>query len=238
MTFDRLKQMPDDLQDVRSAIAEVKIALGERRSTTEVKFDPNQPRAPEGTSTGGQWIRAGGGSAQRTRPQTPSPRTPSPPPKARQQARLPKTLGIIPSTASRTSLPLIAGAVGIQRAAGTYAAEVSGQSKTPFLHIPYVTPAIGNQPRSTATSRPNRPTVLLTPRHYEDDDCDELLDRELAFCRKASFRFSKSRSDLNAIRSTCYASARQRYAERLHKGGVSGIRTPLYTGQNYTGDGQ
>ena len=46
MTFDRLKQMRDDLQDARSAIAEVKIALRQRLSATEVKFDPNQPRAP------------------------------------------------------------------------------------------------------------------------------------------------------------------------------------------------
>jgi hypothetical protein len=209
--------------------------LAERKAITEVKFDPNQPRAPEGTSKGGQWTSAGGGSGTRTRPRTPSP---PPPPPPGQQARLPKTLGIIPRTASRTSLPLIAGAVCIQRVAGTYASAVSGQPHTPFLHIPYERPTLGRLPSSISTTRPRRPTVLLPPRHHEDDDCDEVLDREFAFCRKATFRFSKSRSDVNGIRSTCYASARQRYAECLHRGGVSGIRTPLYTGQNYRGDGQ
>lgn len=231
MTFDRLKQMRDDLQDARSAIAEVKIALRQRISATEVKFDPNQPRAPQGTPIGGQWTNTGGGSGQRASVRKPPP---PPPPKARP----PQALGNTPRAASRTSLPLIAGAVGIQRAAGTYAAEVSGQSKTPFLHIPYQKPTVGKQPSSIPTSGPYRPTILLAPRHHEDDDCDEVLDREFAFCRKAAFRFSKSRSELNGIRATCYATARQRYAECLNKGGVAGIRTPLYTGQNYRGDGQ
>jgi hypothetical protein len=65
MTFDRLKQMRADLQDARSAIAEVKLALRQRISATEVKFDPSQPRAPQGTPTGGQWTNTGGGSGQR-----------------------------------------------------------------------------------------------------------------------------------------------------------------------------
>ena len=234
MTFDKLKQMRDDLQDARSAIAEVKIALRHRLSAPEVKFDPNQPRAPQGTPTGGQWTNTGGGSGQSTRSRKPPP-PPSPPPP---QARPPQTLGTIPRAASRVSLPLIAGAVGIQRAAGTYAAEVSGQSKTPFLHIPYQKPTVGKQPSSISISRPSRQTILHAPRHHEDDDCDEVLDREFAFCRKAAFRYSKSRSELNGIRATCYATARQRYAECLNNGGVSGIKTPLFTGQNYRGDGQ
>ncbi len=130
MTFDRLKQIRDDLRDARCAIAEVKLALRQRLSATEVKFDPNQPRAPQGTPTGGQWTNTGGGSGQRA-----PARKPLPPP-APSKAPPPQTLAKIPRAASQTSLPLIAGGVGIQRAAGTYAAEVSGQSKTPFLHIP------------------------------------------------------------------------------------------------------
>ncbi len=232
MTFDRLKQMRDDLQDARSAIAEVKIALRQRLSATEVKFDPNQPRAPQGTPTGGQWTNTGGGSDQRT-----SARKPLPPP-APSKAPPPQTLGKIPRAASQTSLPLIAGGVGIQRAAGTYAAEVSGQSKTPFLHIPYQKPTVGSLSRPPAASRTQRPLILPQPRHDEDDDCDEVLDREMAFCRKASFRFSRSQADLKGIRQTCYKSALRRYSECLTRGGVSGIRTPLYTGQNYRGDGQ
>jgi hypothetical protein len=119
MNVERLRQVRQDMRDVGSAIADVKTLLAERKSIAEVKFDRNQPRAPEGTSTGGQWTSAGGGSGQRTRPRTPSP----PPPPARQQARPPQTLGNLPRAASRASLPLIAGGVGVQRAAGTFAAE-------------------------------------------------------------------------------------------------------------------
>lgn len=230
MNFDRLKQVREDLRDARCAIADVKIALRERISATEVKFDPNQPRAPQGTPTGGQWTSTGGGSGYRAPARKPSP----PPP----QARPPRTLGYIPRAASRTSLPLIAGAVGIQRATGTHAAEVSGQSKTPFLHIPYQKPTVGSLSRPPAASRTQRPMSLPQPRHHEDDDCDEVLDREMAFCRKASFRFSRSQADLKSIRQICYKSAQRRYSECLTRGGVSGIRTPLYTGYNYRGDGQ
>jgi hypothetical protein len=87
MTFDRLKQMRADLQDARSAIAEVKLALRQRISATEVKFDPNQPRAPQGTPTGGQWTNTGGGFGQRA-----SARKPSPP--RRQKRDRPKLWGI------------------------------------------------------------------------------------------------------------------------------------------------
>jgi hypothetical protein len=232
MIFDRLKHVRDELRDARCAIADVKIALRERISATEVKFDPNQPRVPQGTSTGGQWTSTGRGSGHKA-----SARKPSPPP-APPKAKPPQTLGYIPRAASRTSLPLIAGAVGIQRAAGTYAAVVSGQSQTPFLHIPYQKPTVGSLSRPSAASRTQRPMSLPQPRHHEDDDCDEVLDREMAFCRKASFRFSRSQKDLKSIRQTCYKSALRRYSECLTRGGVSGIKTPLYTGYNYRGDGQ
>lgn len=192
MTFDRLKQMRDDLQDARSAIAEVKLALRQRISATEVKFDPNQPRAPQGTPTGGQWTNAGGGSGQRASVRKPS----TPPP----QARPPQTLAKIPRAASRTSLPLIAGGVGIQRAAGTYAAVVSGQSKTPFLHIPYQKPTVGSlpAPRGGAVKRPRSratPSAGFTDRDQLDRQCSIKLELDLEACSRNSAIYGRENGD-------------------------------------------
>jgi hypothetical protein len=206
MTFDRLKQMRDDLQDARSAIAEVKLALRQRISATEVKFDPNQPRAPQGTPTGGQWTNAGGGSGQRA-----SVRKPSPPPP---QARPPQTLAKIPRAASRTSLPLIAGGVGIQRAAGTYAAVVSGQSKTPFLHIPYQKPTVGSlpAPRGGAVKRPRSratPSAGFTDRDQLDRQCSIKLELDLEACSRNSAIYGRENGDQRKY--LPFAAQRRRY---------------------------
>jgi hypothetical protein len=55
MNFERLRQVRQNMREVGSAVADAKCALAERKAITEVKFDPNQPRAPQGTSMGGQW---------------------------------------------------------------------------------------------------------------------------------------------------------------------------------------
>ena len=234
MTFDRLKQMRDDLQDARSAIAEVKIALRQRLSATEVKFDPNQPRAPQGTPTGGQWTNTGGGSGQRAPARKPSP-PPAPP-----QARPPQNLGNIPRAASRTSLPLIAVGVGIQRAAGTYAAEVSGQSKTPFLHIPDQKPTVGSlpAPKGRAVKRP-RSSPSRNLRASESDrvnrQCDINLNNDLKTCSKTAKQFGRRNGDEPKIFRICEATAMDRYSECLYGGGIHAIRTPLYNGRYHRG---
>jgi hypothetical protein len=235
MNFERLRQVRQDLQEVGFAIADVKSVLAERKNITEVKFDPNQPRAPEGTSTGGQWTSAGGSSGTRTRP-----RTPPPPPPPRQQARLPKTLGIIPSTASRTSLPLIAGAVGIQRAAGTYASAVSGQPHTPFLHIPYDRRTVGALPARqggrTNRSRPRAsPAIATKDSDQADRQCSIKLELDLRTCSRNAARYGRENGDEKKIFAICRATARVRYSECLKGGGIHAIRTPLYRGHNYRG---
>ncbi|WP_284359725.1 hypothetical protein [Candidatus Phycosocius spiralis] len=236
MTFDKLKQMRDDLQDARCAIAEVKMALRQRLSATEVKFDPNQPRAPQGTPTGGQWTNTGGGSGQSARARKPPPPPAPPPPKARP----PQTLGNIPRAASRVSLPLIAGAVGIQRAAGTYAAEVSGQSKTPFLHIPYQKPTVGSLPArrgGAVTRRRSSPSVNL--RASESDgvnrQCDINLNNDLKTCSRTAKQFGRRNGEESKIFKICEATAMDRYSECLNGGGIHAIRTPLYNGRYHRG---
>lgn len=227
MTFDRLKQIRDDLRDAHCAIAEVKLALRHRISATEVKFDPNQPRAPQGTPTGGQWTSTGGGSGQRA-----STRKPPPPP--------PQSLGNIPRGASRTALPLIAGAVGIQRAAGTYAAEVSGQSKTPFLHIPYQKPTVGSLParrgragtRSRSRATPSR---VFTDSDQLDRQCSIKLELDLKACSRNAARYGRENGDEGKIFAICRATAKVRYSECITGGGIHAIKTPLYSGHNYRG---
>jgi hypothetical protein len=234
MNFDKLKQMRDDLREVRYAIANVKIALRERESTTEVKFDPNQPRALQGTSTGGQWTSAGGGPGQKISPRTPSP----PPPPPRQQPRLPQTLGIVPRSASRVSLPILAGAVGIQRAAGTFAAEVSGQSKTPFLHIPYATPTVGSLPARSGgalTRRNSIRSVAVRNQGSVDRQCEIKLDEDLRTCSRNAAKYGRANGDERAIFAICRETAMHRFGECRAGGGIHAIRTPLYRGHNYRG---
>ena len=234
MTFDRLKQMRADLQDARSAIAEVKIALRQRISATEVKFDPNQPRAPQGTPTGGQWTNAAGGSGQRASARKPSP--PPPPPKARP----PQTLGNIPRAASRASLPVLAGAVGIQRAAGTYAAEVSGQSKTPFLNIPFQKPTVGSlpAPRGRAGTRlrssPSR-NLRASESERVNRQCEINLNNDLKTCSRTAKQFGRRNGEEPKIFKICEATAMERYSECLNGGGIHAIRTPLYNGRYHRG---
>jgi hypothetical protein len=232
MTFDRLKQMRDDLQDARSATAEVKIALRQRISASEVKFDPNQPRAPQGTPIGGQWTNTGGGSGQRASVPKPSP----PPP----QARPPQTLGNIPRAASRASLPVLVGAAGIQRAAGTYAAEVSGQSKTPFLHIPYQKPTVGSFPAPSGRAvKGPRSSPSRNLRASENDrvnrQCDINLNNDLKTCSQTAKQFGRRNGEEPKIFRICEATAMDRYSECLYGGGIHAIRTPLYNGRYHRG---
>jgi hypothetical protein len=249
MNFEKLRQVRLEMLEAGAAIADVKSVLAERKAITEVKFDPNQPRAPEGTPTGGQWTGSGGGSGQRTRARTPSPpafafesasASAPPPPPPRQQPRPPQTLGNLPRAASRVSLPILAGAVGIQRAAGTFAAEVSGQSKTPFLHIPYATPTVGSLPArrggALTRSRPrSSPTVAAIERDRVDRQCSIKLELDLRTCSSNAARYGRENGDERQIYAICRATARVRYSECIKGGGIHAIKTPLYRGHNYRG---
>ena len=53
MGSENLRVVSDDLRALHLAIGDVKSILVNRRQANEDKFDRNQPRAPEGTSTGG-----------------------------------------------------------------------------------------------------------------------------------------------------------------------------------------
>jgi hypothetical protein len=55
--------------DARAEIASVRFEIALRKATVEAKynFDPSQPRAPRGSSDGGQWVQSGAGGVDRAR---------------------------------------------------------------------------------------------------------------------------------------------------------------------------
>ncbi len=63
---------------IRAELADIKRLLAARRAT-EAKYNPRwrqQPRAPKGTSDGGQWVDGGGGGTPKTGGARPPPRPP------------------------------------------------------------------------------------------------------------------------------------------------------------------
>ncbi len=185
-----------------------------------------------------QWTGSSGGQGQRSRPASPSQQTSQ----SRQPPRAPNTLGGLPRASLRTPLPVIAGAVAIQRAAGTYAAEVSGQSKTPFLHIPFATPTVGSLPARrggplTRSQTRTRPATTLAPlsRNSVDKQCEIKRMSDFIQCRRTTVRYGRANGDEMKIRAICYGTAMERYSECLVGGGIHAIRTPLYGGDNYRG---
>jgi hypothetical protein len=233
MKSDEIHILRNNFRALSASIEEVKSLLSNRRLAREVKYDPNQPRAPEGTTSGGQWVGSGRSGGQSSRPRAPAPR---PPP--RTAIRAPQTLSGQMRPSLRTPLPVIAGSIAIQRAAGTFASEVSGQAKTPFLHIPYTLPTIG-----TAQSRPRtslgrgqvrtRQAVQSRKQRNVDRQCDAQFEFDTGMCGTNSRRYGQTDEDRRAIYAICRQTAMVRYSECTTGGGIHAIRTPLYRGHNY-----
>jgi len=101
----------------------------------ETKFDPNQPRAPVGSSNGGRWVdtgRGGGGGVKLRK----SPKA-SPKPKARRLVQAARLLASHPQAGpliQAMGLPALAGGVALTRAIGDFDSRTTGREKTPFLN--------------------------------------------------------------------------------------------------------
>jgi hypothetical protein len=227
VTPQQLSLLRQDFAVLNAALKDVQAILANRRIEPEVKYDAGQPRAARGTPNGGQWTATGAGTSSKPRP-PPPPAKRSPPP---------AIVGSFPRPTLRTPLPVIAGSVAIQRAAGTYAAEVSGQAKTPFLHIPHSLPATGSARFSPANRTRNPPSPRILPDHHDpvDRQCDVNLTNELRQCRRDASRYGRANRTERPILGICRATAMTRYSECLKGGGIHAIRTPRYTGHNYTG---
>jgi hypothetical protein len=237
MTVAEQMEIRKTLKETRLALAEVKSRLAASAFERELKYEASQPRAARGTSTGGQWVGSGGASGTRTRasPPPPRPRSPAPP-----------TLGRLPHPSLRTPLPVIAGGVAVQRAAGTYASEVSGQPKTPFLHIPYSTPTVGPPWASRPSHSPTlnggplgrgRPRVSRARRERGSTDrqCEAQFELDRGLCSQTSIQYGRTGADRRAIYKICEGTAAERHAECRAGGGIHAIRTPLYNGRHYKG---
>lgn len=126
------------------------------------------------------------------------------------------------------------------RAAGTYATVVSGQSQTPFLHIPYQKPTVGSMPapkRRAVRRLRSSPSRNLRASESErvNRECEINLNNDLKTCSRTAKQFGRRNSEEPRIFKICEATAMERYSECLNGGGIHAIRTPLYNGRYHRG---
>lgn len=200
----------------------------------EEKFDPNQPRAPVGTSNGGQWVDTGRGGSAGVRK---APRASAKPTKlllpqtARTAIRHPAT---IPATLRAAGLPALAGGVAISRQVGEFDRITTGRAKTPFLKLP--TPELSltvtdvtDAAKKKGRTKKWRPGVGKTSVPIEDD-CDELYINDEIKCKSYSSMYGKNRAHKGAIYGECMSSAMRRHVICL-RDGIDAVNIPLFDGR-------
>jgi hypothetical protein len=137
------------------------------------------------------------------------------------------------------ALPLIVGGVALQRTAGSFAATVSGQSKTPFLNIPFATPTIGSLPARRSGGSYGRPSPRLSKSRREsgsvDRQCEAQHNFDLGQCSQDAARYGTTSQDRRTIYKICEGTPAERHAECRAGGGINFIRTPLYSGKHFRG---
>jgi hypothetical protein len=230
------------LRELSQRIVEVKAELAARRFIAVLKkYNPNQPRAPRGTSIGGQWVDAGGGNSARqsrvvpsvvARPKAkaPAPIRPKPLGKVPASGRVAAALSeAIPRAARAGGLPLAVGAIGTSRALGTFDHFTTGRSVTPILRIPF---------DSALVARPKAP-IQAPHRHVGtsewDDDldkaCEAQYDEDMRECQLYSSMYGRSTKEKANILRECRSTAMIRRSECLTRGGVDKITKELFDGR-------
>lgn len=204
----------------------------------ETKFDPNQPRAPVGSSNGGQWVdtgRGGGGGAKLHKPSKASPK----PKMRRRLVQAARVLASHPQAgplAQAAGLPALAGGVALTRAIGDFDSRTTGREKTPFLKLPTpslnlrVTDEVVGAGRKKPRIRKWRPGVGKTSINIEDD-CDELYFSDEIKCKTYSIMYGKGKSQKGAIYAQCMASAAERHATCM-RFGINAVSLPLFDGRS------
>ncbi|WP_421738762.1 hypothetical protein [Caulobacter sp.] len=201
----------------------------------ETKFDPNQPRAPVGSSNGGQWVdtgRGGGGASVRKLPRvSPKPTKQLLPQAVRTVIRHPAA---VPATLRAAGLPALAGGVAISRQVGEFDRITTGRAKTPFLKLPApelsltVTDVTGGAKKKRRTKK-WRPGVGRTSVPIEDD-CDELYINDEIKCASYAAMYGKDKAHKGAIYGECMSSAMRRHAICL-RDGIDAVNIPLFDGR-------
>lgn len=206
----------------------------------ETKFDPNQPRAPVGSSNGGQWVdtgRGGGGGGKVRRPLKAGPR-----PKARSLARMVGFLASHPEAApivQAAGLPALAGGVALTRALGDFDQRTTGGEKTPFLNLPTEKLDLrGPEPQLMSRKRKSRkPKRLGTfypyhpfPEHGDPDECLEIAKADRIKCKTYRGMYGRTQEARVVIEAICRKTVMERYSECL-AGGPGAVRTLLFDGR-------
>jgi len=201
----------------------------------EAKFDPNQPRAPVGSSNGGQWVPrgSGGGSGVRKVPRAGlKPARSLGAPVAR---TLIKHRGALAATARAGGLPALGGGVALARAVGDFDHRTTGREKTPFLKLPApklrlsITAEDGDDPSDPP--RFSRGFYDPAEKARVDEECDALERDDYIKCDTYAAMYARNKKERATIWRFCEATITERQAECRREGGFSAVRTPLYAGR-------
>lgn len=201
----------------------------------ETKFDPNQPRAPVGSSSGGQWVdtRRGGG----VRPNKPSKASPKPKMRRRlvQAARVLASHPQAGPLVQAVGLPALAGGVALTRAIGDFDSRTTGREKTPFLKLPApkLRLSITAEDDDGPSDPPRFSRGFFDPAEKArvDEECDELERDDYIKCDTYAAMYGRNKKEKATIWRFCEATITERQAECRREGGFSAVRTPLYTGR-------
>lgn len=202
----------------------------------EAKFDPNQPRAPVGTSNGGQWVDTGRGGGGGTKLHKPSKAGP----KSKMRRRLVQAARVLAShpqagpVVQAVGLPALAGGVALTRAIGDFDSRTTGREKTPFLKLPTEKLNLTGPEPLAMSRKPRRPGSLYPyhpfPDYGEPEECEEAVKPDYIKCQTFASMYGRNPAERREIQGICLKTIGQRYAECI-AGGVGAIRTPLYQGR-------
>lgn len=210
-------------------------ALRQAIRDLETKFDPNQPRAPVGSSNGGQWVDTGrGGGVRLNKPSKTSP-------KPKMRRRLVQAVRVLAShpqagpLVQAVGLPALAGGVALTRAIGDFDSRTTGREKTPFLKLPAakLRLSITAEDDDDPSDPPRFSRGFFDPAEKArvDEECDELERDDYIKCDTYAAMYARTKKEKAGIWKACEATISERQAECRREGGFSAVRTPLYTGR-------
>jgi hypothetical protein len=201
----------------------------------ETKFDPNQPRAPVGSSNGGQWVDTGRGGGS---PSIHKLAKVGAKPKVRlvQAARFlashPEAAPIIQAVA----LPALAGGVALTRAIGDFDHQTTGREKTPFLNLP--TEKLDLTITASAPGKRSQPfkrgaTYPISSKKTQKEknrECDQLEQEDLATCKMYGGMYGRDAKEKRRIKERCYATMNDRQVQCRLGNGVESVNINLFSG--------
>lgn len=203
----------------------------------ETKFDPNQKRAPVGSSNGGQWVdmgRGGGRTLARTvraLPKAPLARAIVATGLKGAAARLVR----FPGALRAVGPPGVAGGIALTRAIGDFDSRTTGREKTPFLNLPSskLRLSITAEDGDDDASGPRYRRGFLDPveKARIEEECEELKKNDYIQCQTFAAMYGRTKKAKATIWKICETSLMERQNQCRLEGGVSAVTSILYTGR-------